>query len=890
MANSNYEASAAASIPTRTVEEINKEFHQVGCLGHGGMGTSVFLARKKSGRHVALKVMLHDDDDHCQECFTREVTAVSRLNKNDKSHEDERDLAIIYFEEWFTGPGFSCIVMSHVNGGTLAQEIHRRATTTNAEPFTERRIGWYALQLCEALAYAHERGVSHHDVKSSNCLIDLSRGGRLVLADFGSAVAPGEGPVGFSEIYASPELLVAHAREDYTCLDSYKVDAFGLGCILFELLCCQKLVDLTTGDQTLAEFIRENGVDAALDLPNLRLPWLPAVQATVPQVIGYSNALRGLVGTLLEPDPNQRWLPSRLQDPLRSDPRSPLLTNTVVAAQVPVPGVPVTIDNVQLGMFVQRGPDWEEGENMLYGPLGTVGVIIKLDPDGLYTEVAWPVEFRHQYGQFLCCRIGAGNKYELQVGPTPMIDFCKGGSEPITSGLVRYENGVSDFKTGQLVNNNCVVLGVNDEQRFILVAPLERIVIPPIAGAPVHYPSIQLSIPHKPRSELPKHWQPSEGFFVDVTDIEEKSGVIERFHSTEGGMDIQDYEITSIKRIQCPELWELYTVNREGIAAENWGLANEQQLFHGTGTACPETMLRDWSDFYQNCSYGGNDIGSREIRFSGAKWANETGHRQGTGERKIVLSRVALGRVLERPKNDPTPFAFENSSCFHSEKKACDAMSPRASRRNNYMIFAIRCALQAVPEYILTYKPLRDSPDSRPVASTSRRIPIFINGVAAGYVRSRHRAGQRAMTSESAPRTSPGVHSADRPFGRSSFSSSPMIGLDLPASSATRGHGTAAQRNGALASGAAKASVAKQQSRKPKEAPKEEPKIKPSPSKMCVVCLGKPVCRILLPCGHPCLCEICSTEQGLAKLRRKCPECRSKIREAVTIYGRVVDD
>ena len=63
-----------------------------------------------------------------------------------------------------------------------------------------------------------------------------------------------------------------------------------------------------------------------------------------------------------------------------------------------------------------------------------------------------------------------------------------------------------------------------------------------------------------------------------------------------------------------------------------------------------------------------------------------------------------------------------------------------------------------------------------------------------------------------------------------------------------------------------------------------------SATKMCVVCLVQPVCRILLPCGHPCLCQLCSTEQGLAKLKRKCPECRASIREAAIIYGRVVDD
>ena len=76
-------------------------------------------------------------------------------------------------------------------------------------------------------------------------------------------------------------------------------------------------------------------------------------------------------------------------------------------------------------------------------------------------------------------------------------------------------------------------------------------------------------------------------------------------------------------------------------------------------------------------------------------------------------------------------------------------------------------------------------------------------------------------------------------------------------------------------------------SQKPSAEKEKKPK---SSTKQCVVCLERDVRRIVLPCGHPCLCEVCSTEQGLRKLRRKCPECRGAIKDAVTIFARVVDD
>jgi serine/threonine protein kinase len=126
--------------------------------------------------------------------------------------------------------------MQYVDGGTLAQEIKRKSRSSPVEPYAEQRIAFYALQvregisflppcpshcvlfylirfntqqLCNALAFSHERGVAHHDVKSANILIDASAGGRLLLADFGTALKPGEETVGFTKSYTSPGVFDA---------------------------------------------------------------------------------------------------------------------------------------------------------------------------------------------------------------------------------------------------------------------------------------------------------------------------------------------------------------------------------------------------------------------------------------------------------------------------------------------------------------------------------------------------------------------------------------------------------------------------------------------------------------------------------------------------------
>ena len=62
------------------------------------------------------------------ETFTREVEAVAELNKGDDNNSNggDRDLSIVYFEDWFVSRNFVCIVMQYADGGTLSQEIERK--------------------------------------------------------------------------------------------------------------------------------------------------------------------------------------------------------------------------------------------------------------------------------------------------------------------------------------------------------------------------------------------------------------------------------------------------------------------------------------------------------------------------------------------------------------------------------------------------------------------------------------------------------------------------------------------------------------------------------------------------------------------------------------------
>ena len=983
--------------------QIDQEFQQVRCLGHGAFG-SVFLAKKRSGRLVALKFMrfeLDGDEEEEEEKFNRELDSVSQLDDDHASSSDEnRALSIVFFEDWFTGPGFGCFVMKYADGGTLAQEIESKL---DQDPYAERRIAWYALQLSSALAFAHERGVAHHDVKSSNVLIDRSDGGKLLLADFGSAVAPGEESVGFSEIYASPELQAAHARSDYSGLDVEKIDAFGLGCIMYEMLCCKKLVDLTD-EQTLAEYINERqSVNAALDLPCLRLPWLPQPNRnngtdgnSQRHIVGYSDALRNLVKLLLDPMPTERWAPSQIEKPLQEDPRSPLLADTVVAAKTALPGAPVTIDNVQLGMFVQSGPDWTPTETDSYQPEnGSIGVVVRLDPDGGYTDVAFPPMSVLEVPKAICCRIGARNKYELRVGP----ESVAGSETRMANGIVLKGDANTNLSLGQTIYGCFVVVGVHERNNnMVFVAPKVKRVIPPIPvgipNAPVH---LARGVPPRKPIPPPDSWEMNNGVLVEVVDTNERELVLKPFHSIVGGMDTMACRVESIKRVQSAAMWKRYASQRERVAEQNWGIVNEKRLFLGTLTESPiPDLVYSISKYDELFS---TTQGFFLVESSASSHQNAYLMPNNGGEiRQLVLSRVALGRVDEREINEPDVPPHELH--YHSTCKR---------GANQSKIYSIRRPSQSFPEYVITYRVLSSS--SRRIVRARRQpgqspggtVPTtnYFPGGAYGtrprrsrnsnYRRQHHHtrvlsspAGSPVNTIRERPtrrvpavnrqsslnsntddsaatdvavagrRQSQRVHqqqySSNVQFeqrrvpnveqqsatesNRSGSNRSNMGGHEhtirntrhrarIPQSSLASSQHTSPLLDSPRASRTVQRTPTHASSRRPaggqvarsgrvsdeantlvkemdsllvreKSPASKQASSSPSESsantKMCVICWENPVSHILVPCGHPCLCQTCATSKTLKKLRYKCPECRGKIRESVKFYGRVVED
>ena len=188
-------------------------------IAQGGMGIVYKALDRKLNRVVALKVVhphLTSDSSFLQR-FLREARAMARLQ-----HEN---IVSIFSVEQDHGTQF--IVMEYFQGTNLLGRIQPGVSFPLHESVT------ITYQMAKALAYAHDHGVIHRDVKPANVL--LGSDNRVKLTDFGIAAALDEAPLTVAGqligtlLYMSPE----QARD--TTLDG-RSDLYSLGLMFYEML------------------------------------------------------------------------------------------------------------------------------------------------------------------------------------------------------------------------------------------------------------------------------------------------------------------------------------------------------------------------------------------------------------------------------------------------------------------------------------------------------------------------------------------------------------------------------------------------------------------------------------------------------------------------------
>jgi serine/threonine protein kinase len=221
-------------------------------LAAGGMG-EVYRARDtKLKRDVALKVLPEEFARAPGRMvrFQREAEMLASLN--------HPNIAQIY------GVEERALVMEFVEGESLKGQK------------TLEEVGRIALQIADALEYAHERGVVHRDLKPAN--IKITSGGTVKLLDFGLAKAFATHREATAHLEDSPSLTIGGTEPGmilgtaaYMSPEQAsgrpvdrRTDIWSYGVVLWELLTGEQLFHAETVSHALADVLR-----AEIDFKNL---------------------------------------------------------------------------------------------------------------------------------------------------------------------------------------------------------------------------------------------------------------------------------------------------------------------------------------------------------------------------------------------------------------------------------------------------------------------------------------------------------------------------------------------------------------------------------------------------------------------------------------------
>ena len=193
-------------------------------LARGGMGAVYKGTQRSLDRCVAIKILppgIENEEVHYGERFKQEARAMAKF---------KHPGIVAVHDAGETPDGLLYFIMEFIEGTDVAQLVAAQGKLPVAQALS------ITAHICDALAYAHSRGIVHRDIKPANIMIEAD--GAVKVADFGLAkvVAQESAALTRSDMslgtpdFIAPEALIPGLKVDA------RADLYAVGVMLYQML------------------------------------------------------------------------------------------------------------------------------------------------------------------------------------------------------------------------------------------------------------------------------------------------------------------------------------------------------------------------------------------------------------------------------------------------------------------------------------------------------------------------------------------------------------------------------------------------------------------------------------------------------------------------------